>query len=582
MYPLREYVPPRRQSNPSITESYTTSSSSSNRRRRPRGKKSNSRGGIDGRSISSRSQGSEYSHHVSLSDIHSQCFANDQPTHRKGDYRSTSRRKRRTSELSESYHYRSDNCKNGHENGIDNKSTAPRQRRRIKRSVPTISISITKLSRIVSVIIVCTVIYFGVGLCISIAKGAINVAFGSHNSMGSEEHEDQTSIYDEDKASLRGASQHAKDTSDKLSVHDLNAKSHLLKAEGRNMFSDEGKLELDKDGEGDKEYMGHDITHDFFYAGDIVEKGRPAHTYADIPYLLDSNPFSMSIWVNLPPSSDNEKDGHQPRVILSTKSKGYLGCLSKTFGETRGTGIVLYAQPVYQHSYRIVLEYADTTKKSCQKIISWSNQNDELLIHEDEWYHIVIFATRSFVSKEGNYERLSMYINGDLAGRNDHASREISHMLSKSRTLVGRYAGGSSSSSNHFGLGGQVGMLSFWETGGHALLSKLSTRMSVKTVEDEDHVVRSIQRASFDISAIKELSLLGLFIKKPTLLYAFQRKDVQKEIMMGDEEHTVKLPDLSSELPAYVNCKDLMSGKDGQIMLDMIDGNPPVAYRPNQ
>jgi len=340
-----------------------------------------------------------------------------------------------------------------------------------------------------------------------------------------------------------------------------------------------------EEGEGELEYMGHDITNDFFFAGPIVEKKQPGHAYADIPLLLDSNPFAISLWINLSPLSDAKQnnDGRQPRVILSTNSKGYVGCSSDKFGNRSGIGIVLYAQPEYHHSYRIILEYADMTKKSCQTI-GGSKQHDESLVREGEWNHISIFATRTSKPKEvKTAERISMYVNGELSSRNDNVSRDLAHVNSENgETIVGRYATPdephhSSSNDQHFGLGGRVGMLSFWETGGHARLSKLPTRMSVKTTDDEDHVVKMIQRAAFDIGAIKELSLRGLFVKKPTLLYPFQRREKQKEIKLGDGE--VKLPDLSLELPPVANCNDLMSGKNGEIIVDVAGGDSHITTR---
>ena len=479
------------------------------------------------------------------------------------------RRKRRSSRSAdEPSHYSSDGY-----SVIDdtiNELSSPRPRR-IKRSAAKQNpISITRLSRILSLAIVCTILYWGMGTCISLAIGANNIILDKmYQGMSSQIKKDdeyQDTLYEESHH-LRGTSGAKDDKSDKISVHDLNAKSHLLKAEGRQIINDKG-LEMDEDGKGDKEYMGHDITNDFFFAGAIEKYGRPAHTYAEIPLLLDSNPFAISLWINLSPLSDNPKNDvweekRGPRVILSTRSKGYTGCSSGIFSDRYGIGIILYAQPEYRHSYRIILEYTDTTNKSC-RTLSGPNQNDELLVREDEWHHIVIFATRT--SKMKN-ERLSMYINGDLVGRHENASRELSRVQSESKTIIGRYATPDTSTSNHFDLGGRVGMLAFWETGGfHHLLSKLPTRMTVQSVDDEDHVVRSIQRASFDINAIKELSLLGLFIKKPTLLYPLQRKDIQKAIKIADTDKILG-QDASSELPSHDNCNELMSGQHGKIVV---------------
>ena len=113
-------------------------------------------------------------------------------------------------------------------------------------------------------------------------------------------------------------------------------------------------------------------------------------------------------------------------MILSTRSKGYLGCSSDFFGDRPDTGIVLYAHPHYGDdkwdklsikTYRIKLEYAITRNRSCQTIVG--SQADEIVVvQEGEWNHIVIFATQT-----SRNERISMYINGNLAGRNHNAPR---------------------------------------------------------------------------------------------------------------------------------------------------------------
>ena len=610
---LREYVPPtqrpsRRQSNPTIE---SPSKSSSRRRHKKSNRIRRGDNNTSGRSVisqysidddrsnisSARSAPISYSRSQSscANDVnydhygrqqHSRSFnkGRDSDSH----YYRSSRRKRRSSKESDCYpdSYSFDDGTITTE--LTSSSSSRRQRRRKKRSTRTQPIlSIDMLSRICSLAIICTVLYLGVGACISLTNRVVSIIFGDiyHDISSESQKEDEyQSIYDEDKAGVRGASLHANNKDEKLNVHDLNAQSHLLKAEGRQIINDKG-LEVDEEGEGELEYMGHDITNDFFFAGPIVEKKQPGHAYADIPLLLDSNPFAISIWINLAPLSDAKEnnDSRHPRVILSTNSKGYVGCSSDKFGNRSGIGIVLYAQPEYHHSYRIILEYADMTKKSCQTI-GGSTQHDELLVREGEWNHITIFATRTSKSKEvKTTERISMYVNGELSGRNDEVSRDLTHVNSENgETIIGRYATPdephhSSSNDQHFDLRGRVGMLSFWETGGHARLSKLPTRMSVKTTDDEDHVVKMIQRAAFDIGAIKELSLRGLFVKKPTLLYPFQRREKQKEIKLSDGK--VKLPDLSLELPPVANCNELMSGKNGEIIVDIAGNDSHVTTR---
>ena len=63
-------------------------------------------------------------------------------------------------------------------------------------------------------------------------------------------------------------------------------------------------------------------------------------------------------------------------------------------------------------------------------------------------------------------------------------------------------------------------MFAIWETQNHSSLPD-PKRMNIQSPSDEDHVVRAIRRAAFDIRSIKELALQGLTVKEPTLLYTF-------------------------------------------------------------
>jgi len=453
-----------------------------------------------------------------------------------------------------------------------------------KKSKSTLS-SRDRLSRI----IICL-------FCFWVIRGTIRMIFGSSSNNSDQNdylytsHMNNEEEEDDDGPNLRGSSQAdiaIKDisTSPKdLNVHYIDKDYHEI--EEKDMVDTQSSNGVAKENGKDiisidvekKEYMDPDSTNEFFFAGGINIKKRivnwkgrietissPGHTYADIPYLLDSNPFAISIWINLSPLPADEHDAHRPRVILSTRSKGYLGCSSENFGDRPDTGIVLYAHPHYGDdkwdnlsikTYRIKLEYAITRNRSCQTIVG--SQTDEFaIVHEGEWNHIVIFATQT-----SRNERISMYINGNLAGRNDNAPREfLSHKTIESKTTVGRFAT-QSHSSNHFDLGGRVGMLSYWETGGPNTIADKETRMLVKTTDDEDQLVKAINRAAFDITAIKELSNRGLAVKEPTLFYPLEH--IESKII--DELYT--------DDPPPILFDELMLGYRGRIITELKDGMP--------
>jgi len=519
----------------------------------------------------------------------------------------------------ESSYYRHNNNRGNHDR-IEGFATR-------RTHISNTTISTTRMARIFTLVVVSMLMFWGslwgIESCIGLSRVAINMVLGERHDhqlddesvfgSGDLSSEDGTEDFSEDpsevlihenSAGLRGSfdphnnSGHpgaeSEETPQGLSVHDLNARSHLLKAEGRQIINDK-PMAVDEDGKGEKSYMGNDSTHDLFFAGATIEekrlvnrKGRietksyPAHSYALLPVLLDSNPFSISIWINLSPLTKSDEnngvfeDSRRPRVILSTRSENYSGCHSDVFGERPATGIVLYAQPHYDdkagndaeaNTYQVVFEYARAGKKLCRTLIG-SSKNVQL-IREGEWHHITIFATR--MSTESEEERISLYVDGDLSGRNEHELRQFSSYHSNPKTTIGRYAtqvgskvelSAENNATTHWELDGRVGMLSFWETGGHSTLSTDFRRMTIESASNEDHVVRAINRAAFDIRAIRELSLQGSFLKEPTLLYTFD----------GQNQHKVsnELYSEYSESPHLI--EEVISGRDGSIMSELIDG----------
>jgi hypothetical protein len=106
-------------------------------------------------------------------------------------------------------------------------------------------------------------------------------------------------------------------------------------------------------------------------------------------------------------------------------------------------------------------------------------------------------------------------------------------------------------------------MLSFWETGDRASSSSktVTKRMKIQSKSDEDHVVRAVNRCAFDVRAIQELSLQGLTVKEPTMLFTF---DGQKKRNIAS--------DLYSESGRVV--KELISGTNGEIISELVNGVP--------
>jgi hypothetical protein len=187
-----------------------------------------------------------------------------------------------------------------------------------------------------------------------------------------------------------------------------------------------------------------------------------------------------------------------------------------------------------------------------------------VLVEVGSWHHIALFFTR--ISKEEQeFDRISVYVNGFLSGRTEDVSSPSMESQTEATTIIGRYTTQADESdlgsNNDFFLGGRVGMLSLWQTESNASLSE-PNRMNIQSPSDEDHVVRAIFRAAFDIRSIQELALLGLTVKEPSLLYTFDGQN--------SRDATI---DLYSEPDRSIY--ERMSGKRiGTIVCEVIDDNP--------
>ena len=440
-------------------------------------------------------------------------------------------------------------------------------------------------SRLARIAILCVLIFYGFEIVIGIARSAVNFIFGQRKEHHQQQQQDLDTV-DNTRSRLRGSADNDKEAGvGGMSLHDLNAQSHLLKAKGEQLFIDENPIEEEKTSEGYEVYMGEDSTTDYFFAGNVEEtkntvdsNGRtervsiPAQQYATLPFSVESNPFALSLWVYLSPISERWdkdsalQDSRTTRVIFSTLSESSHGCDSDIFGGPV-TGIVLYAQPDFgdrsgenEQMYRIMLQYASADSKSCRTV---GLNTDALLASEGQWNHVSVFVTRvdnDKVEADEGDERISLYVGGDLVGRNYVVGRVRSDT---SNTLIGRTRDTASSkqkSNEYLGLGGRVAMLSFWEIGGPAFLASATERMQIKSMNDEDHVTRAINRAAFDLRAIQELSLQGLTVKEPNLLYTFDGQD--------DKAKDARLYDL----PTNLDIKEVVRRKDGTICIDDIDG----------
>ena len=462
-------------------------------------------------------------------------------------------------------------------------------------------------SRLIRLLFTSVIFFYSYHIGMKIIRTAVNVLFG-HKQLYQRQKQLEIGTTKDFHIALRGSTDND-NTVGGMTIHDLNARHrHSLEVKEKTLGQTKSLTKQEqrvigevasnvqkKASEGYEVYMGEDSTIDYFFAGNIrstqniIDKtGRaktatvPAQKYATLPLSVDSNPFALSMWIYLSPLSemldkDSElEDSRAARVILSTlfqSEDSHSGCVSEIFGGSM-TGIVLYAQPDYgdnsgENMYRIFLEYSSSDDNSCRTI---GLNNDAVLVSEGQWSHISIFVTRvdnnEIEADEGN-ERISIYVGGDLAGRKYVSGRFRSGATD---TLIGRAGDVTSSkqSSVQFrGLGGRVGMLSFWEIGGPESLVNPSERMQVKSMEDEDHVARAINRAAFDLRAIRELSLQGLIVKEPNLLYTFDEQNDERE--EGD------LHDLYDE-PTNLDIKEAIRGKDGTIRVADMSGTPVRTY----
>ena len=463
--------------------------------------------------------------------------------------------------------------------------------------------------RLIRIIILCLVMFRGFQIGLGMVRSVVGLVFG-HKTVQQQQQEQQPQEFDTIdnlRFTLRGSTDND-GASGGMSRHDLNAQTHALKVEDEPSLDREQEDPIEKDtteedkaSEGYEVYMGKDSTVDYFFAGhikstkNIVDKSGgvkavtiPAQKYATLPFSVDSHPFALSMWVYLSPLSEimdkdvASQDSRTTRVIFSTLSgemikledrgkDSRIGCTSDVFGGP-AKGIVLYARPDYSDSswsnenrYRILLQYASTGSKSCHTI---GLNKDAVLVSEAQWSHISVFVTRvdsSQIEDEEGDERVSLYVGGDLAGR-DYVEGRVRGDTSE--TLVGRTRDVTYSkqkNSEYRGLGGRVGMLSFWELGGPESLVPITERMQIKSVEDEDHVTRAISRVAFDLRAIRELSLLGLIVKEPDLLYTFDGQD--------DKVEDGQLHDLYDQ-PTNLDIKEITKGKDGTIRIADMNGAP--------
>jgi hypothetical protein len=145
---------------------------------------------------------------------------------------------------------------------------------------------------------------------------------------------------------------------------------------------------------------------------------------------------------------------------------------------------------------------------------------------------VVLFVSRVSVgelSANQGVERMSLYIDGDLVVKDERISNRLCSNAHEPKIAVGRYESPNSnnkanSEESRFCLDGRIGMLAYWETGGPEVFTKQSDRMQVHTIRDEEHVVRAINRARFDMRSIKDLPHQGLSVKEPDMLYTFDEQ----------------------------------------------------------
>lgn len=148
---------------------------------------------------------------------------------------------------------------------------------RARRPAPKVaSISPARLSHIFTLVIVCGLLiwgsFWGLEFGVSLVGNVVRLAFGRRDLPDDSqppysERPDEAGAFEPlaSGAGLRGSSdlsdesEGEKTAPESASIHDLNARSHLLKAEGRQLINeDRPASEADEEGEGDKSYMGAD------------------------------------------------------------------------------------------------------------------------------------------------------------------------------------------------------------------------------------------------------------------------------------------------------------------------------------
>jgi hypothetical protein len=90
-------------------------------------------------------------------------------------------------------------------------------------------------------------------------------------------------------------------------------------------------------------------------------------------------------------------------------------------------------------------------------------------------------------------------------------------------------------------------------------IAATTTQMQIKSTMDEDHVVRAVNRCAFDIRAIQELSLQGLGVKEPTMLYTFDGQKKRDNDVTTDLLHTLESGGMAVVVVVVV--KEFISGR---------------------
>jgi hypothetical protein len=129
---------------------------------------------------------------------------------------------------------------------------------------------------------------------------------------------------------------------------------------------------------------------------------------------------------------------------------------------------------------------------------------------------------------------MSLYIDQEMVATDERVIDRLCGNANDPTIVVGRYElldsdhDASNSVESSFDLDGRLGMLAYWEIGGPEVVTKHYQRMQIQTTRDEEHVVRSINRARFDIGAITDMPMQGLSVREPSLLYTFDEQEDTK------------------------------------------------------